>query len=114
MSKVHPSAKYLVKYVAQLRAMRDHGWSIELLGKLAFGPDGQPAESGRGANVLDDPLLALHHFLTELRQCPGAPDVQPGDVVTTGTWTDAWPVAPGQHWQVRYSAPLGRLDVRFS
>ena len=79
-----------------------------------IGPDGQPAESGRGANVLDDPLLALHHFLTELRQCPGAPDVQPGDVVTTGTWTDAWPVASGQHWQVRYSAPLGQLDVRFS
>lgn len=40
MKKAHPSAKYLVKYVAQLRAMRDHGWSIELLGKLAFGPDG--------------------------------------------------------------------------
>ena len=78
-----------------------------------IGPDGQTAESGRGANVLDNPLLALHHFLTELRQCPGAPDVQPGDVVTTGTWTDAWPVAAGERWQVRYSAPLCGLDIRF-
>ncbi len=94
--------------------------AAELQHKLAaaeltlIGPDGETAESGRGANVLDNPLLALHHFLTELRQCPGAPDVQPGDVVTTGTWTDAWPVAPGQRWQVRYSAPLGQLSVSFS
>ena len=102
-------------------AVRDFaGSAAELQQKLAeaeltlIGPNGQPAESGRGANVLDDPLQALHHFLTELRQCPGAPDVQPGDVVTTGTWTDAWPVAPGERWQVRYSAPLGQLDVRFS
>ena len=78
------------------------------------GPDGHTAESGRGANVLDNPLLALHHFLAELRQCPGAPDVQRGDVVTTGTWTDAWPVAAGERWQVRYSAPLGGLDIRFT
>ena len=79
-----------------------------------IGPGGQAAEAGRGAHVLDNPLLALHHFLTELRQCPGAPDVQPGDVVTTGTWTDAWPVAAGERWLVRYSAPLGTLDIRFS
>ena len=79
-----------------------------------IGPDDQPAETGCGANVLDNPLLALHHFLTELRQCPGAPDVRPGDVVTTGTWTDAWPVAAGERWRVRYSAALGALDVRFA
>ena len=64
--------------------------------------------------MLDDPLQALHHFLTELRQCPGAPDVQAGDVVTTGTWTDAWPVAAGQQWQVHYTAPLGQLTIRFT
>ena len=79
-----------------------------------IGPDGQAVESGCGANVLDDPLQALHHFLTELRQCPGAPDVQAGDVVTTGTWTDAWPVAAGQQWQVHYTAPLGQLTIRFT
>ena len=75
---------------------------------------GVPVDSGVGANVLDSPLRALHHFITELRQCPGAPDLMPGDVVTTGTWTDAWPVAPGEQWSAEFSAPLTGLEVRFS
>lgn len=71
-------------------------------------------ERGQGANVLDGPLRALHHFLAELRRCPGAPDLQAGDVVTTGTWTDAWAVAPGQRWSAEFEAPLSRLAVRFT
>ncbi len=70
-------------------------------------------DQGLGANVLDSPLHALHHFLTELRQCPGAPDLLPGDVVTTGTWTDAWPIQPGECWTARFSAPLPELRVAF-
>ena len=76
--------------------------------------DGQPVEQGRGANVLDSPLRALLHFVTTLRACPGAPDLQAGDVVTTGTWTDAWPVQPGEHWAAQFSAPLPGLSVRFT
>lgn len=73
--------------------------------------DGQWVEAGTGANVLGSPLQALHHFLNELRACPGAPDIAPGDVVTTGTWTDAWPVLPGQQWQAEFSAPLPGLGL---
>lgn len=75
--------------------------------------DGEAVEQGQGANVLGGPLNALHHFLKELRACPGAPDLQPGDVVTTGTWTDAWPVQPGQRWSADFDAPLSRLSVTF-
>ena len=71
-------------------------------------------ESGCGANVLDGPLLALQFFLNELRSCPGAPDLLPGDVVTTGTWTDAWPVLPGEQWTAEFGAPLSRLTIDFS
>ena len=70
-------------------------------------------EEGKGANVLDDPLRALHYFLEELRACPGAPDLQAGDVITTGTWTDAWPVAPGERWNASFSASLPALTVSF-
>lgn len=73
--------------------------------------DGQAVAQGQGADVLDSPLLALHHFVHELRQCPGAPELQPGDVVTTGTWTDAMPIAPGQRWRAQFSAPLPALSV---
>lgn len=76
--------------------------------------DGQILESGGGVNVLDGPLLALQHFLKELRACSGAPDLLPGDVITTGTWTDAWPVAPGEKWQADFVSPLSRLQVEFT
>ena len=71
-------------------------------------------ERGQGRNVLDGPLLALLHFLNELRNCPGAPDLMPGDVVTTGTWTDAWPVAAGETWRAEFEAPLSALSVAFT
>ena len=70
-------------------------------------------DQGQGANVLHSPLKALHHFLAELRSCPGASDLMPGDVVTTGTWTDAWPVAPGESWSAEFSPPLPGLKVEF-
>jgi 2-keto-4-pentenoate hydratase len=70
-------------------------------------------DEGVGANVLDGPLHALAHFLAELRNCPGAPDLQPGDVVTTGTWTDAWPVQRGETWRAEFGEPLAPISVRF-
>jgi len=73
--------------------------------------NGQAVAQGQGMNVLDSPLLALHHFLKELRQCPGATDLQPGDVVTTGTWTDAFAIAAGEQWSVTFSEPLPSLSV---
>jgi 2-oxo-3-hexenedioate decarboxylase len=76
--------------------------------------EGAPKEEGVGSNVLDGPLHALQHFLEALRETPGAADLQPGDVVTTGTWTDAWPVAAGQTWRADFDAPLSPLAVRFS
>ena len=71
-------------------------------------------ERGVGANVLDGPLHALLHFLAALRDCPGAPDLKAGDIVTTGTWTDAWPVHPGERWRAQFDAPLAALEVQFT
>ncbi len=71
-------------------------------------------DKGQGSNVLDSPLRALHHFLVELRQCPGATDLKAGDVITTGTWTDAFPVEPGQSWTADFGAPLEPLTVNFN
>jgi 2-oxo-3-hexenedioate decarboxylase len=75
--------------------------------------DGRLIESGQGTNVLDGPLHALLHFVHELERCPGAPSMKAGDVVTTGTWTDAWPVTGGQRWRAVFDAPVGELEVSF-
>lgn len=80
---------------------------------LVLSCGGKTIDRGQGAFVLDGPLHALHHFLGELRQCPGAPDLLPGDVVTTGTWTDAWPVAAGETWRSAFSALLPGLEISF-
>jgi 2-keto-4-pentenoate hydratase len=76
-------------------------------------------DEGSGANVLDGPLQALLHFVNEIRALPGAPVLQAGDVVTTGTLTDAWPVAAGQTWHTELegsgavAGQLQGLSVRF-
>ena len=79
--------------------------------QIALSRNGQPMAQGQGAHVLGSPLLALHHFVRELRQCPGATDLQPGDVVTTGTWTDAFAIAPGESWRAQFSSPLPSLTA---
>jgi 2-keto-4-pentenoate hydratase len=82
--------------------------------RIVLRKNGAPMDAGVGANVLDGPLHALMHFLKELRACPGAADLRPGDVVTTGTWTDAWAVAAGEEWVAAFEAPLLPLQVRFT
>ena len=77
-------------------------------------------DHGVGANVLDGPLQALLHFVQALRSTPGAPMLQAGDVITTGTLTDAHPVKSGDTWHSEISAdnPLAAqlegLTVRFT
>ena len=77
-------------------------------------------DQGVGANVLDGPLQALLHFVQALRSTPGAPLLAAGDVITTGTVTDAHPVRSGEAWHSEISADdtlaaqLQGLTVRFS
>ena len=79
--------------------------------RLRLYRDDVVVEEGSGRNVLDGPLLALHHFMRELQGCPDAPTLGAGDVVTTGTWTDAWPIEPGQVWRSEFDAPFGGLTI---
>jgi len=75
--------------------------------------NGGLVEEGVGANVLDGPMRALSHFIAELRSCPGAVGLVAGDIVTTGTWTDAWPVQAGERWAARFDSVLPALEVGF-
>jgi 2-oxo-3-hexenedioate decarboxylase len=70
--------------------------------------DGVFVESGGGANVLGSPVNALAHLRDLLALQPSSPPLAAGEIVTTGTLTDAWPVAVGETWTSRY----GMLGIR--
>ncbi|MGN6704100.1 MAG: 2-keto-4-pentenoate hydratase [Burkholderiaceae bacterium] len=70
--------------------------------------------AGFGSNVLDNPVLALWHLHQVLRGQPQFPPLQAGELVSTGTWTDAYPIAPGQTWTSAFSGiTLPGLTVSF-
>lgn len=72
------------------------------------------AEGGAGA-IAGGPLGALRHLLAHLAAEPGAERLSPGEMVTTGTLTDALPVAPGEVWETEIAgAPLAGLRLVFS
>ena len=80
--------------------------------ELTLSRGGSVIDRGTGSNVLGSPLLALAHLVRLLAQQPQAPSLQApslaaGEIVTTGTITDAWPVTPGETWSSRY----GRLGI---
>ena len=68
-------------------------------------------DTGVGANVLGSPALALAHLAGVLAGDREAAPLEAGELVTTGTVTDAWPVAPGQTWTSDFGA-LGVEGLR--
>jgi 2-keto-4-pentenoate hydratase len=108
--------RLLVGRTTPVRSLADSGETLDKLlaaCTVRLSHADQQMDVGQGTNVLDGPLHALLYFVEELQQYPDAPALQPGDVVTTGTWTDAWPVQAGQQWRADFAAPLPTLTVRF-
>ncbi len=76
---------------------------------------GEVDRHGVGANVLDSPALALVHLARVLARQPQFPPLAAGEVITTGTVTDAWPVAPGQTWSSDYGTlPVAGMTLTFT
>lgn len=77
--------------------------------------DGRRVAQGRGDAVLDGPLHALAHLVQALQQRPADEALRAGEWVSTGTLTDAQPVAPGQTWRTRLTGvPLAGLELQFT
>ncbi len=76
--------------------------------------DGKLVDSGHARNVLDGPLSALKHFLHLLANDPGNEPLAADEIVTTGTVTKAWPVAPGERWHTQLRGiALPRAEIAF-
>ncbi|WP_151449059.1 2-keto-4-pentenoate hydratase [Lacisediminimonas profundi] len=62
--------------------------------------------AGFGSDVLDSPVHALWHAHQLLKTQPQFPPLAAGEIISTGTWTDAWPIEPGQTWTSAFSGVL--------
>jgi 2-oxo-3-hexenedioate decarboxylase len=76
--------------------------------------DGKTVDHGRATNVLGGPLSALRHLVAVLADDPVNPPLASGEIVTTGTLTRAFPVAPSQTWSTALTGiTLDGAAVRF-
>lgn len=88
--------------------------SLPLL-KVALKKENEIIDQGTGANVLDSPLLSLAFLVEILSQQSDAPPLAAGEIVTTGTLTDAYPVAPGEVWRTSFSGlEIPGLEIQFT
>ena len=73
--------------------------------RVVLSCDGGTVEEGRADIVLDGPLHALRLWVDAMAAQPAPWPIAPGDIVSTGTITDAAPLRPGQRWQTQLSDP---------
>ena len=75
----------------------------------------EAVDRGVGANVLDGPVQALAHLVEVLGRDPHNPPLEPGEMVTTGTLTRAFPVMRGERWSTRIEGvEMARMAVEIS
>ena len=76
--------------------------------------NGQSVDEGVGSNVLDGPIQALKHLADLLSKDDARPPLRAGELVSTGTITRAFPIAPGERWSTVVSGfELPGLNVEF-
>ncbi|MGQ3357113.1 MAG: 2-keto-4-pentenoate hydratase [Phreatobacter sp.] len=84
-------------------------WMAALTGfAITLFRNGERVDRGIAANVLDGPLSAVRHLAGVLAADPQATPIAAGEIITTGTVTRAFPIAPGESW----STEVEGLDVK--
>jgi 2-oxo-3-hexenedioate decarboxylase len=77
--------------------------------------NGERLASGGGERVLGSPLLAFAHLTEVLASQSRFPPVQAGELVTTGTLTDLFPVTAGEVWNTTLNGiDLPGMSVTFA
>lgn len=81
---------------------RDHLAAVLASFEATLARDGIVVDSGVGSNVLGSPALALEHLAELLDRRAESPALTGGEMITTGTITDAAPLEPGHTWTSNY------------
>jgi len=96
-------------------AARSEAWARKLSTfEIDLFRDGDLADHGHAANVLDGPVFALRHLVELLASDPVNRPLAAGEIVTTGTLTRAFPVEAGETWSTELTGiPLEGARVHF-
>lgn len=78
--------------------------------------DENKVDEGNGSNVLNTgPLEAIRYILGNQLGATQKVVIKPGDLITTGTLTGAFPIYPGQSWSTKLSGiELEGLCINFT
>jgi 2-keto-4-pentenoate hydratase len=83
--------------------------------KVTLSKNQEKIDQGVGANVLDSPLLSLAYLVEVLAQQPESPPLAAGEIITTGTLTDAYAVQAGETWTTDLHGFAARgLEITFT
>jgi 2-oxo-3-hexenedioate decarboxylase len=69
--------------------------------RVTLSRDGKATATGGGASVLGSPVHALAHLAELLASLPDHPPLEAGELITTGTLTNALPVSPCETWSTQ-------------
>lgn len=94
---------------------RDHLVSVLTTFEVTLVRDSTFVARGRGSNVLDSPVRALQFLAQVVADQPQSTPLAAGEIITTGTLTDAQPITAGTSWRSDYGE-LGvpGLDLRLA
>jgi len=83
--------------------------------KVSLFKNQEKIDQGVGANVLDSPLLSLAFLVDILAGQKDSPPLAAGEIISTGTLTDAHPVAAGETWRTDLHGFAARgLEIKFT
>jgi 2-oxo-3-hexenedioate decarboxylase len=81
--------------------------------RLSLSCNDELAEEGAGRNCLRSPALCLEELARAAAKRGDA--LRPGEIISTGSLTDAKPITPGEEWRAELNGlPLPSLRVRFT
>lgn len=70
--------------------------------------------AGYGSNVIHNPLNALWHLHRLINTQSRFPSLHAGEIISSGSWTNAYPIRAGQTWTSAFSGiNLAGLSVSF-
>ncbi len=71
-------------------------------------------EAGNGANVLDGPVSAIRHLHSGLSKIKNQDALSAGNIITTGTMTDAKPILSKEKWSAKFEGVVeSELNLEF-